>query len=62
MIHLRDKRFPNAGTPRFVDVLIGVEMNFLLLEGADESLSIPVLSKTPAPGNYGNLNAVMLVH
>ena len=47
VIHLCDK--PNADS-RFVDVLIGIEVNFFLLEGADETFGIPVLPRTPPTG------------
>ena len=57
MIHLCDK-MPDAGS-RFVDVLIVIEVNFFLLEGADKSFSISVLPRTPAAGNHGNLNVMM---
>ena len=48
---------PNAGS-RFVDVVIGVDVNFFLFEGADESFSIPVLPRTPATC-YRNLNTML---
>ena len=56
MIHLCDK-LPDA-LSRFMDVLIGVEVNFFFLEGSDQPFGVPVLPRTPSPG-YGNLNAMM---
>lgn len=41
VIHVCDE-MPNT-ISRFVDVVRVVEMNFFLLEGSDESFSIPVL-------------------
>ena len=57
MIHLSDK-MTDAG-PRFVNALIVVEMNFFLLEGADESFgNLSVLPRTVSSVSYRNLNIV----
>ena len=53
MIHLCDKM--TDAISRLHDILVVVEVNFFLLERADESFSIPVLPRTPATG-YGNLD------
>ena len=45
MIHVFDK-LSNTGS-RFMDVLIVIEVNFFLLEGADKSFSISVLPRPP---------------
>ena len=57
MIHLCDK-MTNAGS-RFVDVLIGVEVNFFLLEGSDQPFGVSVLPRSPSMC-YRNLNPMML--
>ena len=54
MGHLCDK-IPDTGS-RFVDVLIVVEMNFFLFEGADQLFRIPVLPRTPPTGKHRYLN------
>ena len=46
VIHLCDKMTDTVS--RFMDVLIGVEVDFFLLEGADKSFSISVLPRTPS--------------
>ena len=57
MIHLCDKRFPDA-LSSFGNILVVIEVNFFFLESSDESFSIPILPRTPSPG-YGNLNVMI---
>lgn len=46
-------KLPDA-ISRFIDVLIGVEVNFFFLEGADQPFGVLVLPRTPSP-RYANL-------
>ena len=55
MIHLFDKM--SDAISRLGDVLIVIEMNFFLFEGADESFRISVLPGPSAPSDR-DLNAV----
>ena len=48
VIHLCDKM--TDAISRLHDILVVVEMNFFLLESADEFFGITVLPKTPSPG------------
>ena len=59
MIHLCDKMIDTLS--RFMDVLVVVEMNFFLLEGADESFGVSVLPRTSS-ASYRNLNSVCFEH
>ena len=57
IIHVCDK-MPNAA-PRFMDVLIGVEVDFFFLEGSDQPFGVSVLPRTSSPG-YRNLDVMTL--
>ena len=59
IIDVRDK-MPD-GISSLGDILIGIDVNFFLLERADESFSISVLPRSSALCD-GNLNAVSLEH
>ena len=56
--HLCDKRFPDA-LSGLSDTIVVIDVNFFLLERADEPFDIPVLPRVSTLGN-GNLNAMSL--
>ena len=56
VIHLCDK-LPDARSG-FMDVLIGVEVNFFFLEGSDQPFGVSVLPRTSSPRD-GNLNTLL---
>ena len=58
VMHLCDKM--TDAISHFIDVLIGVEVNFFL-EGLDQPFGMPILPRTPSPG-YGNLNVMIPEH
>ena len=59
MIHLSDK-LPNA-VSSLGHILVVIEVNFFLLEGADQPFGVSVLPRTPS-ASYRNLNTVVFEH